>query len=364
MQTGVFRFLLVALCCWSSAGAELKTRNVFLIMSDGLRWQEVFEGAEKLLISKDAGGVRDTNRLAQDFWRETPEERRQALLPFFWEKIAREGQLLGNQRKGSVVTIKNGRNFSYPGYNEILTGIADPRIDSNDKKLNWNTNVFEWLNGTSAFNGKVAVFASWDVFPYIFNIERSRLPIWPAWDPQFKKHEAAVPSQLSELTRDTTRIWDSVIFDSFLAHAALHHLQRQRPRLMFVGFGETDEFSHSGRYDHYLRSAHQFDNYVRRLWDAAQSHSQYRNRTTFIITSDHGRGTGPEDWKHHGEKTVGSEGNWIAVLGPDTKPLGERQQTQPYGMNQVAATIAAFLGHEFQQASPESGAPIEELFQR
>ena len=33
-------------------GAALKTRNVFLIVSDGFRWQEVFGGAEELLYIK------------------------------------------------------------------------------------------------------------------------------------------------------------------------------------------------------------------------------------------------------------------------------------------------------------------------
>ena len=36
-------------------------------------------------------------------------------------------------------------NFSYPGYNELLTGSPDPRIDSNDKRLNPNVTVFDYL---------------------------------------------------------------------------------------------------------------------------------------------------------------------------------------------------------------------------
>lgn len=113
--------------------AQRKTENVFLIITDGLRWQELFTGAEKLLISKENGGVQDTNAIHQKFWRETPEQRREALLPFFWNEIAHHGQLLGNQNEGSVVAVANPHKFSYPGYNEIFTGVID-RIDSNDKK--------------------------------------------------------------------------------------------------------------------------------------------------------------------------------------------------------------------------------------
>src|SRR6185312_5734516 len=101
------------------------------------------------------GGVNDTNALRQMYWRETSQERRKALLPFFWTQIATHGQLLGNQAMGSVVRVSNGKNFSYPGYNEIITGIADPHVDSNDKKPNPNLNVFEWLNSRSRFKRKV-----------------------------------------------------------------------------------------------------------------------------------------------------------------------------------------------------------------
>ncbi|MBI2949536.1 MAG: alkaline phosphatase family protein [Verrucomicrobia bacterium] len=341
--------------------SETKTQNVFLIMSDGLRWQEVFGGAEELLLDTKNGGVKNTNSLYREFWRETPEARRQALLPFFWTEIAKRGQLLGNQKKGSVVNFTNGRKFSYPGYNEVLTGLADPRIDSNAKKLNPNVTVFEWLHGRSGFQGKAAVFATWDVFPYIFNIDRSKLPIWPAWEPRFESPEIQVPETVAALTRDTTQIWEGVIFDSFVFHAALDHLQRKQPRLLFLGFGETDEWAHAGRYDHYLTAAHQVDDFIRRLWETVQLMPQYRNKTTFIITADHGRGSGPSEWKDHGEKIAGAEGIWIATIGPDTSPLGERTNTAAATQSQIAAAISALLGEDYRAAFPRSAPPLEDL---
>jgi len=89
-----------------------RTRNVVLIVTDGLRWQEVFSGAERALIGP-AGGVGDTTTLLKEFWRESPEERRKALLPFFWSTIATEGQIFGNPAKGSAGTVTNGLKFSY-----------------------------------------------------------------------------------------------------------------------------------------------------------------------------------------------------------------------------------------------------------
>jgi len=341
--------------------AELKTKNVVLIVSDGFRWQEVFNGAEEQLMTKETGGVKATNELRQSFWRDAAEARREALLPFFWGEIARRGQIFGNQTKGSVVTVTNGKKFSYPGYNEILTGISGPDIDSNDKKPNPNVTVFEWLNGRPGLRNRVAVFGTWDVFPYIFNVERSHLPIWPAWEAKFRSYEISSPQYVMDLMRDTTPMWEDVTYDSFLFHTFLDYLKHNRPRLVFLGFGETDEWAHLGRYDHYLTAAHHMDGFVRRLWELLRSMPQYRDKTTFIITADHGRGSGLVEWKDHGEKINDSENDWLAVLGPDTPALGERTNIPPLTHSQLAATIAALLGEDYRAAFPKAGRPIADV---
>ena len=159
-----FQIFLAALCfaAFTARADEptLKTRNVILVMTDGFRWQELFTGADPALMTKEIGGVKNTNTLRADFLRDTPEKRREALMPFFWSTIAKEGQLYGNQHKGSIAHVTNGKNFSYPGYSEILCGFSDPRIDSNAKKPNPNVTLLEWLNQKPAFAGRVAAFGN------------------------------------------------------------------------------------------------------------------------------------------------------------------------------------------------------------
>src|SRR6267143_3641614 len=113
------------------------------------------------------------------------------------------------------------------------------------------------------------------------------------------------------------------------ADPVLDSLREQQPRVLFVGYGETDNWGHAGRYDLLLHSAHLFDHFVEELWHSLQGLPAYRDQTTFIITTDHGRGSGPIDWKEHGVEQPGSENIWIAVLGPDTRALGERTHTAP-----------------------------------
>jgi len=345
------------------SAAELKTKNVFLITTDGLRWQEMFTGAEEALLNKTNGGVADEKGIRKRFWRETPEERRKALLPFIWSEVATRGQIYGNKTKGSVAQITNGRKFSYPGYSEFLTGAADARIDSNKKIPNANTNVFEWLDLHPGFAGKVGAIVNWDVIPWILNTERSRLPVWSGFDLQPKAPVLIkVSPTLEEMVRDTTPLWDNIIFDSFTFQAARDYVKEQKPRVCYIAYGETDEWAHEGRYDLVLDSANKVDGYVRKLWETVQSMPVYRGSTTFIIATDHGRGSGLRSWRDHGEKVEGAEFIWIAVIGPDTTALGERSNCASVTQSQIAATVAAFLGENYHAAFPKTGAPLAEAF--
>ncbi|HCD87573.1 MAG TPA: phosphoglyceromutase, partial [Algoriphagus sp.] len=144
-----------------------------MITLDGLRWQEVFSGADSLFL-RDAEMVKNPQGLYNEFWETNPVKRREVLLPFFWNAIASTGQLYGNRQLGNKVNTQNTHWFSYPGYNEILSGFADDqRINSNDKINNPNKTFLEYLNQKEGFAGKVLAFGSWDVFPYIINEERS-----------------------------------------------------------------------------------------------------------------------------------------------------------------------------------------------
>jgi bisphosphoglycerate-independent phosphoglycerate mutase (AlkP superfamily) len=127
---------------------------------------------------------------------------------------------------------------------------------------------------------------------------------------------------------------------------------------MFIGYGDTDSWAHTGRYDLVLETAHSFDSYVAALWQRMQSMPQYKDQTTFIISADHGRGHGLVDWKDHGVEQKGSENIWMAVIGPDTPALGERHNVPTVTQSQIAATIAALLGENYGAAVPKAGKPL------
>lgn len=334
------------------------TRNVIFIVTDGMRWQEVFRGADSLLLNRSAGGVEDTASLRRDFWRGTVPERRAALMPFLWGTIAREGQLYGDRDSGSTAAVTNGLKFSYPGYNEMLTGRPDPRIDRNDYGPNPNATVLEWLNGRAGFEGRVAAFGTWEAFDDIFNRGRSRMYVRAGWEAPFPPRGSAADSLIDALYAGTTRYWTDLAWDALGHAAAMDYLASRRPRVLFIGYGETDEWAHEGRYDLYLRAAHHVDAFLAEVWRTVQSLDGYRGHTTLIITTDHGRGEGPARWRDHGRTVDGAEDIWIAVLGPDTPALGVLSHAAPVTQSQLAATVATLLGADYARAVPGVAPPL------
>lgn len=355
-----FFLVLGFLLCISTIDAQpgRKTENVIFITLDGLRWQELFMGSvDSLLFDKTY--THDTARLAAKFWAENPEERRRKLMPFFWSVIQEKGQLYGNRQFGNKVDCANRMWFSYPGYNEILCGKPDDaRINSNSKVPNPNVTVLEFLHSKPAFRDRVAAFGSWDVFPFIINRERCGFPVNAGFEPVEGWDLTCTEKTLNKMQRETPSPWNSVRLDAFTHNYAMEHLKKYKPRLLYIAYGETDDFAHDGRYDFYLEAAYNTDQLIAEIWDLVQSHPDYRDKTTLFITTDHGRGHTPKDhWKHHGIKIEDAGEIWFAVIGPDTPARGELKTSGQWYQAQSAATVARLLGEVF----PE-GKPVEAVF--
>ena len=347
-----FLFILLCVVCFlpmtiNAQTTDLKTENVFLITLDGLRWQELFGGADDSLIHNTVF-TKDTAAFKKEFWHKDPLKRRAMLMPWFWKTMAKEGQIIGNRKYGNDAQVTNIHWFSYPGYNEILTGYTDPYIKSNDKINNPNITVLEWLNQKDALKGRVAAFGSWDVFPFIINRDRSGIPVNAGFEHATGDDLTWKEKYLNELQDQTPSPWNSVRLDVFTHQFALEYIQKKHPKLLYISYGETDDFAHDGRYDHYLHAARRTDKFINDLWAYCQSDPDYKNKTTFVITTDHGRGDiAKKEWTSHGKIYKGSNEIWMAVIGPDTPALGERKVKGRFFQNQVAKTVAALLGYEY-----------------
>ncbi len=358
----IITLLLLITFCQVVAQQKNKTENVILITLDGFRWQELFNGADSSFMKQQIN-LKDP-KLKEKYWRDDLNERRKALLPFMWGTIATHGQIYGNRSLGNNVNVTNNQLFSYPGYNEILTGSADnERINSNDKTYNPNTNVLEFINKQPRYKGKVAAFSSWDVFPYIINDKRSGIYVSTGVAEVKGTNLSESEKMMNKLIVNLPNPLGDIRLDAFTFYYGMEYMKKNKPKVMYFALDETDDFAHGGEYAAYLNSANYTDKFLSELWAYLQSDPQYKNKTTLIITSDHGRGDNAEDWKHHGQKIPIADQIWFAFLGPDTPALGEVKTSGQLYQNQVAKTLAALLGLEFK-TEKEIGKSIDAVIGR
>lgn len=364
MTTGRLGAMLLVLSVFvgTGEGADRRTEHVLLVTLDGARWQEIFSGLDENLVRATAPTDSDASRQAiyLRFSGSTPEERRAKLMPFLWNTLVRtHGVLAGDRNRGSQVSVTNRHWFSYPGYSEILTGQAhDDTIKSNDPVRNPYPSVLQFLRRKlNVDRDKVAVFGSWNVFRWIAESREGDIAINAGLE-RYDGGDGTV-RVLNDLMFETAPPWDGVRHDVYTLRFALDYLRRATPRVLYIAFDETDEWAHGGRYDRVLDSLHRTDGYLREIWDTLQQHPSYRGRTSLVVTVDHGRGKTDHDWRNHGSKVPGADEIWFAIASPDVQNRGEWHDHPPLFQNQIAATLAAFLGFDYREQNPEAGEALQ-----
>jgi hypothetical protein len=328
------KILLLALfflpgCLCAQVGS---TKHVFIITTDGFRWQEVFNGADSAQLHRNGSSFSKSF-----FGVGSASSRREALLPFIWSVVASRGMILGNRRYHNDVSVRNAFRISYPGYNEILTGYADPVFIPNLRWWNRNKNILDDYGKAMHAPDKAAAFTTWNLFPYILN------------SPHGSFHLSSGPCTDYEGSPDL----------GTYCHA-MQYIEQYKPDLVFLSFGETDENAHHHLYDRYLCCAHRVDSLIALLWQYLQSDPYYRGETMLILTTDHGRGKGMA-WFTHGPWAPASGQAWMALLGPDVPAAGEIKKTSTVYLNQIAATVDELLGRPFAIGRSNSGLPMASL---
>lgn len=348
---------LVFLCLHVSA--QRKTENVILITLDGARLQEIFGGFDGELykkIEKDA----EKRKVFKTFNAPTAKERREKLMPFFWQVLMKNhGSIAGNRELKSEVKTTNNLLFSYPGYSEILTGEAhDDVIKSNDRVQNTFPSVLQFLQTKLKLNeNQVASFASWEVMNEIATSKNNAFLI----NAGYENYQNSETQPLSAMQFETPTPWDSVRHDFYTFRFAMLHLKTFHPRVLHLGLGETDDWAHDKRYDMVIDALHRTDNDFKELWQFLESDAQYKGKTSIIITVDHGRGSTEKDWHSHGEDIAEARYIWMAFISPDSALRGEWKGAKTIYQNQIASTISKYLGFDYSEQNAAAGKPITEV---
>ncbi|MEN2400975.1 phosphoglyceromutase [Flavobacterium sp. MC2016-06] len=340
-----------------------KTENIIIITTDGLRWQDVFKGVDTAIANDKKFNQGDSTYIYKKYYNADSKESRKKIMPFLWTEIATKGQIYGNRDLGNKVDVSNPYWFSYPGYSEIMTGNVDLLVNSNSYKPNPNVNVLEFLNHQSKLKGKIAAFGAWDAFDRILNEERSGFPVISAFDKVGGKNPTAIQQLLNEMRDNSFKPFhEDECLDVFTHYEALNELKTKKPKVLYIAYGETDEWAHAGHYRSYLDAQNQVDRWIKEIWDFVQNDPQYKNKTTLLITVDHGRGDKiKSQWTDHGADVAGASQIWFAAMGPEITPKGEIKTEGQLYQKQFAQTIAKIMGYTFTAEHPVAGEVVEIL---
>jgi hypothetical protein len=340
--------LLVALPLGLGTGSDHdSSQTIVLVAIDGVRWQEIFGGVDARHARRH--GLATSELLdARD------------LVPNL-HALGDAGAAI-NGGAGERMLASGPNYLSLPGYKEMLTGLgATGCIDNQCGPIGVPTIVDELAALPDVTPDQVAVIASWEGVGLAAARDPSRITI-SVGRTQGKTRDrlrfdpvARALLEAGEQAGPTPGVKD-FRRDPETAEIALHYLRTHRPRFLFLGLGEPDEYGHRNDYRGYLRSLAYADNVVGRLTAVLADYEREGRRTTLVVTTDHGRA---HDFIGHGAHAPESAEVWLVAAGWGIRRLGVVAPSKRRRLADVATTIRSLAGLE--SAKPDQ--PFAKLLQ-
>jgi len=279
-----FRFLLtlVALLPTFTALAN----NVVYIVLDGVRPYEFFKGADPDIPSNKNPVITLSNK---------------EIFPFVWKELAgmQNTTVLGGQGE---CRVSNPYSVSLPAYADILAGKRQRNVCNNFFMGTVdNPTIPDNLINSKLMDGQdIAVFTSWDRIKYVTTV----------------KEKAGFVTNIGRRTGQKRPPWIFARYDLDTQRSLANYIAYapKLPKLLFVVYDDSDERGHRNEYRQYLDALKQQDAFIAQIYRYFEAQPFYRGKTTYIITTDHGRGYG-KNWANHNAQTPGSEYIWAVISG-------------------------------------------------
>lgn len=320
--------------------------HVVIVTLDGARAQEILGGTDHALA--------DSQSLL-------PEERPgpDALTPELTALIRRGAAVLGTPDAPMRAT---GPNFvSLPGYTEIMTGKGPSSCKDNECRWVSERTIIDDLSAADGCHPTaLGVVTSWPDIGRVVardarcaamstgrtgGVNRDLFRATPALGARLDRAAAANPAPgVGDFRRD--RETGALAVDFF---------RHYRPRFLFVGLGESDEYGHHGNYRGYLRALREADAIIGALARTLAELGRQGARTALFVTADHGRAA---SFRDHGSRYPESAAVWLVAVGTE---IGGAGLVRP-GRTRRLADLAPTIRHLFELPPDTSDRAGEVLF--
>jgi predicted AlkP superfamily pyrophosphatase or phosphodiesterase len=244
-----------------------KTQNVFVIVVDGARFSETWGYSTRQFIP-------------------------------YRSKMLKEGVFCSN-------FYNNGTTFTCSGHQAMCTGVYES-INNAGTQLPTNPSVFQyWLQKSKSPNIQSWVIASKDKLEILSDC------VDPLWNGKFKPSTDCGVNGLFTGYRE-----DSVTFNHLKTI-----IQNNAVKLAIVNFKQPDVAGHAADSIAYLQGILDTDKYIHDFWKMLQNNPKYKNKTTLIVTNDHGRHSAghADGYISHGDLCEGCRHIEFFAIGPDFK---------------------------------------------
>lgn len=305
--------------------------SIVLVVLDGVRWQEVFHGVERARAGR--AGMEEAELLSAE-----------ALVPNL-HALAADGTALSGGSEPAIVA--SGPNFvSVPGYMEIFTGRRWTGCTGNGcGRVQWPTIADEIAALPNVVPNDVAVIASWEGLARAAAQHPRDLTLSTGRTTGETRDRLRVDATTSALLDAGARAGPypgigDYRRDDATAAIALSYLATQRPRFLFVGLGDTDEYGHRGDYRGYLRALVYADLVIGQIARILTELERQGRATTLLVTTDHGRA---DNFRDHGAAFPESAAVWLVAAGWGIRRQGLVTPRQTRHLADVTSTIRALL---------------------
>ena len=235
-----------------------------------------------------------------------------ANIPRIWSQL---------RPKGTIYTsfLNDGVTETNPGHASIVTGTRQT-IKNDGTEFPQSPTIFEYYRKQKGAGPEKCWVA----------LGKSKLDVLVR-----SAHGAYGMNYAASVKTSASQYDDFIAWDNTRTVLAAYH-----PVLTIVNLPATDNAGHGGSWSNYLSAIQRADTLVTSLWDSIQSDALLRDKTTMILTNDHGRHT--SDFTSHGDGCDGCRRLMLLIVGPDT-PAG-MVDANPHVQVDIAPTVGMLLG--------------------